>query len=109
MMALAFLRDKQGKSPVREEWQRLWATGAEQNLVRLSVYLSDVDAFGAIEGNTALSKALQIKDNLYWFSVGDVGVVFSYDGTDLVIIEPTRFTDENTGRRKALQVAEQRI
>jgi|SRR5579864_3703629 len=108
-MALAFLRDKRGSSPVREEWRRLWTTGSERNLIHVIVYLNDVLHFGATKDNLALSRAFNIKDNLFWFSVGNLGVLFSYDGTDLVIIELTRFTDENEGRRKALQVAEQRI
>lgn len=107
-MALAFLRDKRGDSPVREEWRRLLTT-SKANLARLYEYLTSVNHFASTEDNPALSRAFNIKDNLYWYSVGDLGVLFSYDGTDLVIIELVRFTDENEGRKKALEVAERRI
>jgi hypothetical protein len=108
-MALAFLRDRLGNSPAREEWERLWATGAAPNLTRLLIYLSNVETFGSAQNNPTLLKALQIKDDLYWFTAGDIGVLFSYDGTDLVIIELTRFVDESEGKKQALAVAEQRI
>jgi hypothetical protein len=108
-MPLAFLRDKHGTSPVREEWSRLSNSGSWPDLARLFAYLEDVDAYGRVKDNLALSRALHIKDNLYWFSVGHLGILFSYDGTDLIIIELTRFVDENEGRKRALEVAEQRI
>lgn len=107
-MALAFLRDREGHSPVREEWRKLFGT-SERNLVNLFAYLVSVDAAGAVKDNRALSRALHIKDDLFWFSVGNLGVLFSYDGIDLVIIELTQFTDETKGRQQAVQVAEQRI
>ena len=107
-MALAFLRDREGNSPAREEWEKLRESGAAPNLARLLKYLTKV-AFQLDRDNPALWQALQIEDGLYWYSVGDIGVLFSYDGTDLVIIELTRFVDESEARKKALAVAEQRI
>jgi hypothetical protein len=107
-MPLAFLRDKEGNSPAREEWRRLSNVG-ERNLVNLLADLYAVASVGKVRDNPPLSHSVHIGDDLYWLSKGNIGVLYSYDGNDLVIINVTAFTDENEGRKRALQVAEQRI
>ncbi len=106
-MAFAFLRDKDGLSPVRREWDELTRRDPA-SAARLVGYLTAVEKGGDPAGNTALSYATSLGPDLYWYAIKNEGAFYTFDGRDLVIVKVARVKDAKDLERLSL-AAEERI
>jgi hypothetical protein len=89
-LAFAFLKDSAGNSVARSEFQSLQASSSKA-MTQVIAHIASVEAIKSVTGNAALAKATHEPGtaphpDLYWWDYRGVGVFYTYDGTDLVVV-----------------------
>src|SRR5260370_4515580 len=100
-MALSFLIDKNGNSSARQEWNEV--TARDQSIAsRLLRHLIAVDSGGQPSNNFALRSAIRVRPDLYWFSINNNGVFYTYDGHTLAVVMVARAENASDLQQRSL-------
>jgi hypothetical protein len=103
---LSFLRDNEGNSPGRDEWNFTFQADPV-GTTRILSHLQRVDASQSLT-SAALRAAEHIEPDLYYFRFGSVGVVYAYDGIDIVILA-IGIVHTEADRHRLIEKAKQRL
>lgn len=109
-MALSFLQDRQISA--RDEWGRVLSVRPKET-IRIFAHLAAVDAAGHAADNRPLSHAFRIPSSgegpdLYCYEILDVGVVYAYDGENVIILA-IALLDNREARDALIRTAQQRV
>ena len=101
---LYFLRDADSGSPIREAWHAMMRSHPRE-MMRLFARIERIEA---AKDKQAVAAADRIQPDLYYFSIGNVYVIYSLDGDGLVILSVGEASDA-AERRRVIEDATQRL
>jgi hypothetical protein len=104
---LYFLRGREGQSLARDEWS-LVSENYPREADRLLQHVVRVEALQTKQNNVALSQAMHVEPDLYYWEVNGVFVIYTYDGKDLVIVSVGHVTGTSDWHR-VIEEAKRRI
>jgi hypothetical protein len=97
-LAFAFLRDAAGNSVARSEFQSLQASSMAAT-IKVLAHITSVEAVKSVNKNNAALAKAQLEPgtppqpDLFWWDYHGVGVFYTYDGVDLIVVLAGRISN----------------